>query len=218
MIDFLFDPNVAYVLLVVGFVLAILALVSPGTGIIELGALFMLFIAGYSMFSLPINLWALIVLILGVIPFVLALRLVGHWIFLLISVAALIVGTIFLFRTETGAPAIDPTLAVVASVSALGMLWIIGRRGLEAAIQAPSFDMEKLQSQIGVAQNDIYREGTVYVRGEEWTARSEDPIKAGSPVRVIGREGLMLFVEEVKSERPIEVPVVDHEDTVPDNE
>ena len=55
MIEFLLDPNVAYVALVVGFVLAILAMVSPGTGVIEVGALFMLFLAGYAMFRLPIN-------------------------------------------------------------------------------------------------------------------------------------------------------------------
>lgn len=201
MIDFLFDPNVAYVLLVVGFVLAILALVSPGTGIIELGALFMLFLAGWSMFRLPINLWALILLVLGVIPFVFALRRVKHWIFLLISLAALIVGTIFLFRTDTGAPAIDPVLAVVVSISALAVLWIIGRRGLEAVLQAPSFDLDRLQQQTGVAKNDILAEGTVYVGGEEWTARSQRPIQAGSRIRVIGREGLVLLVEEVEEEK-----------------
>lgn len=202
MIDFLFDPNVAYVLLVVGFVLAILALVSPGTGIIELGALFMLFLAGWSMFRLPINLWALIVLVLGVVPFILALRRVRHWAFLLVSLAALIVGTVFLFRTETGALAIDPVLAVIVSISALGVLTIIGRRGLEAVLQAPSFDLERLQGATGVAQNDIVEEGTVYVQGEEWTARSDRPIKAGSRIRVVGREGLSLRVKEAGADQP----------------
>jgi membrane-bound serine protease (ClpP class) len=200
MIDFLFDPNVAYVLLVVGFVLAILALASPGTGFIELGALFLLFLAGFSMFRLPINLWALIVLILGVVPFMLALRRVRHWSFLLVSLTALIVGTIFLFRTDSGAPAIDPTLAVIVSVSALGVLWIIGRRGLEAVLQAPSFDLDRLVDQTGMARNDILEEGTVYVQGEEWTARSEHQIKAGSRIRVTGREGLVLLVEELTND------------------
>jgi membrane-bound serine protease (ClpP class) len=197
MIDFLFDPNVAYVLLVVGFVLAILALASPGTGFIELGALFMLFLAGFSIIRLPINLWALIVLLIGVVPFMLALRRVRHWSFLLISLAALIVGTIFLFRTDTGAPAIDPVLAVIVSMSALGVLWVIGRRGLEAVLQTPSFDLDRLVDKTGTARNDIQAEGTVYVQGEEWTARSDHLIKAGSHVRVIGREGRVLLVEEV---------------------
>ena len=144
MIDLLLDPNVAYVFLVVGFVLAILAMVSPGTGVIEVGALFLLFLSGYAMFRLPINIWALILLLVGVIPFVIALRKARHWIFLIVSLAALIIGTIFLFRTETGLPAIDPLLAVVVSVSALGVFWIVGRRGVEAVLQAPTFDLERM--------------------------------------------------------------------------
>ncbi len=200
MFDFLFDPNVAYVLLTVGFVLAILALVSPGSGFIELGAVFLLFLAGYSMFRLPINIWALVLLLLGVIPFILTLRKVRHWAFLAVSLAALIIGTVFLFRTENGAPAIDPVLAVIVSVSALGVMWVIGRRGVEAVMQAPSFDLDRLAGKVGEARTAVHREGTVYVHGEEWTARSQEPIPAGSPVKVTGREGLVLLVEALQQE------------------
>ena len=66
--NLLLDPNVAYVILVVGFVLGVLALFTPGTGILEIGALFAIFLAGYAVYSLPINLWALILLVVGVIP------------------------------------------------------------------------------------------------------------------------------------------------------
>jgi len=44
----------------------------------------------------------------------------------------------------------------------------------------------------------VYLDGTVYVGGEEWTARSQDPIPAGMPVRVIGRDGLVVVVEPVE--------------------
>ena len=200
MVEFLLDPNVAYVLLVVGFVLAILALISPGTGIIEAGAFFMLFLAGYSMFRLPFNLWALILLLVGVVPFLIALRKAHHWIFLLISLVALIVGTVFLFRTETGAPAIDPALAVVVSLSAVGVLWIVGRRSVDAVLQAPSFDLDRLSEKTGIARTDVHDEGTVYVMGEDWTARSAALIKEGTHIRVIGREGLVLLVEPVSAD------------------
>ena len=49
--SFLFDPNVAYLLLVGGFLLAILALFAPGTGLLELGAMAMLVLAGFSIAS-----------------------------------------------------------------------------------------------------------------------------------------------------------------------
>ena len=50
--NLLFDPNVAYLLLVIGLIVAILALFAPGTGVLEVGAIFMLFLAGYGIFNL----------------------------------------------------------------------------------------------------------------------------------------------------------------------
>ncbi|TLN20492.1 nodulation protein NfeD, partial [bacterium] len=47
------DPNLAYVLLVSGFVLAVLALFTPGTGLLEIGALFALVVAGFGVATLP---------------------------------------------------------------------------------------------------------------------------------------------------------------------
>jgi membrane-bound serine protease (ClpP class) len=193
--DLLLDPNVAYVLLVSGFVLAVLALFSPGTVVLEIFAVFALFLAGYVMYKLPTNTWALILLIVGVFPFLIALRRSRNWIFLVISLAALIIGTIFIFRTESGAPAIHPVLAIFMSVTATGILWFIGRKGIEAIEQALSIDLGQLEGMVGDARTDIKRDGTVYVNGEEWSARSAVAIKAGSIVRVISREGLLLIVE-----------------------
>ena len=57
------DPNIAYVLLVVGFVLSVLALLTPGTGVIEIIGLFSMILAGYGIISNPANYWALIILL-----------------------------------------------------------------------------------------------------------------------------------------------------------
>src|SRR5512135_1053286 len=96
--EILVDPNVAYLLLVVGFVLAIMALFSPGTGVLEVGALFVLFLAGWEISQLPINLWALIVLILGVVPFIIAVRKSRNLVFLVIALVAFVVGSAYLFQ------------------------------------------------------------------------------------------------------------------------
>jgi membrane-bound serine protease (ClpP class) len=193
----LIDPNLAYVLLVSGFVLGVLALFAPGTGLLEIGALLALIVAGFGVATLPTNWWALVVLVVGVFPFLLALRRSRQWIFLAISLLALIVGSVFLFRDETGSPAVNPALAAFVSVSAVGILWIVARRGLEAASLRLSIDLSQLIGKIGEAHTDIHADGSVYVGGEEWTARSEEFIPKGAAVRVIGREGLVLHVEAV---------------------
>jgi membrane-bound ClpP family serine protease len=195
--SFLMDPNVAYVLLVTGLVLAVLALFSPGTGFLEITALAAIALAGYSILQLPVNFWALLILLLGVVPFILAVRRRSplQWVYLLVGIAALVIGTVFAFRRENGTPAIDPILAVVMSVVAVAILWLIGRKGLEVISQTPSHNLDRLIGMSGEALTDIQRSGSVYLGGENWSARSKDPIPARSIVRVTGREGLVLLVE-----------------------
>jgi membrane-bound serine protease (ClpP class) len=193
--NFLLDPNVAYFLLVAGFVMAILALFSPGTGFIEIGALFALALAAYGIINLPINTWALVILVAGVFPFILALRRSRQYIFLVIALAALIVGSVFLFRAEEGAMAVHPILAILVSILSMGLLWVIGRTGLSAMSQPLSHDLGRFIGEVGEARTDIHLGGAVYVGGEEWTARSDTFIPAGSLVKIVGRQGLILLVE-----------------------
>ncbi|MCC6147800.1 MAG: hypothetical protein IT308_09555 [Anaerolineaceae bacterium] len=193
--DFLLNPNVAYFLLVSGFLLAMLALLAPGTGFVEVAAVFLLAMAGYGVFNLPLNLWALVILILGVFPFILAVRQSRRLIFLAVSMAALVVGSVFLFRSEDEVMAVDPLLAVTVSILVVGFLWLIVRKALEAIARVPDHSLERLTGMTGMAESDVFREGTVSVGGEQWSARSETFIPAGSQVRVVGREGLVVIVE-----------------------
>jgi len=199
--NLLIDPNVAYLILVIGFILGVLALFTPGTGFLEVGVLIAIGFDGYAVYTLPINLWALILLVVGVVPFLLALRKYKRWILLVPAVASIVVGSIFLFRVDSGAPAIHPALATVVSIVAVGLLWIIARKGIEALKMTPAQDLSILIGKTGEARTDILYEGTIYVGGEEWTARSQELIRKGALARVTGREGLLLLVEPVKDKQ-----------------
>ena len=194
------DPNVAYVILVISVILGVLALFTPGTGFLEAGALLAILFSGYAMVRQPINLWALILLVIGVIPFLIALRRTRKWYYLVPAILSILVGSIFLFRTETGAPAINPILASLMSVITVLLLWIVARKGLEALRLQPSQDLSALVGQIGIARTDIRYTGTIYVAGEEWSARSEKTIREGRLAKVVGRDGLVLLVEPVEKE------------------
>jgi len=192
------DPNVAYLVLVVGFLLGVLALFTPGTGFLEIGTLFAMFWAGYSIYNLPFNLWALIILLVGVLPFLLALRRFKQWYWLVPAIISIILGSVFLFRGENGGPAINPILASVVSVLAVLFLWFIGRKSIDAMREIPNQDLSRLIGVVGEARTNIGQDGTVYAAGEEWSARSDEKIRAGSQVRIVNREGLILVVETVK--------------------
>jgi membrane-bound serine protease (ClpP class) len=195
--DFLLDPNVAYLFLVFGVLLGLLALVTPGTGALEVGTLFCLALAGYAIYNLPINLWALIVLVLSVIPFFYAIRKPKRELFLGLSILGSVVGSAFLFNGDSWLPAVNPILALAVSILTAGFLWIAIRKSLQAALSRPVHDLSTLIGQIGEAKTSIHSEGSVQVAGELWSAVSEKSIAVGSRVKVIDRQGFILKVEKI---------------------
>jgi membrane-bound serine protease (ClpP class) len=196
-VDFLLDPNIAYVILVGAALLTMMAVLNPGTGLLEIFALFMWLISGYIIFNMPINFWALGLMLLGVVLFLLSLRMFKNLVYLGLSIAAVIVGSIFLFDQPGWQPAVNPVLAVVVSVFVAGFVWIVAQKALEADRMRPAHDLEALIGAIGEAETAIGDEGSVQVAGELWSAKSDQAIPEGSQVRVVGREGFFLKVEQV---------------------
>jgi len=201
----LLNPNVAYMLLVIGLLISVLAMFSPGTGIFEIGALFMLLLAAYSIFNLPVNLWAFALLAIGIVPFVIAVRSKNQRQTLLMLIGALLafmVGSAFLFRRTSGGLAVNPILILVMSLLAVGATWLMARKSMEAITSRPTFDLDQLIGMTGRATSDIRGQGTAYVNGEEWTATSQSFIPEGKIIRVVKRRGLMLEVEQANTESP----------------
>ena len=194
--NILLDPNLAYLLLLLGLLLGMLAVVAPGTGLLELGALFCLVLAGYAVYYLSINLWALIILALSTLPFIYALRKPKREIFLALSILGLVIGSIFLFTNENGGPAVNWILALVSSVLYAGFMWVVVRKTLQAAHAQPTHDLTTLIGQVGEAKTRIHEEGSVQVAGELWSAHSKTSIPIGTHVRVVGRQGFILEVSK----------------------
>ena len=193
--DFLLNPNIAYLFLIGGFSLSLMAVLTPGTGLLEIGAFFCLIFAGYGVYNLPINFWALAILLLGVFPFIIAVRKSGRLIYLGVSILTLVIGSVYLFKGELWwQAAVNPVLAIVVSIIVGGFFWIVARKTLEADAAPLSHDLSGLIGAAGETKSHVHHEGTVQILGELWAARSEEPIPAGESIRVIHREGFILDV------------------------
>ncbi len=199
--EILINPNVAYLLLIVGVVLAIMALFAPGTGVLEVGALFILFLAGWEISQQAINIWALVLLIVGVIPFIIALRRSRNLAFLVVALVAFVVGSAYLFAgSAPWKPGVNPILAIILSIIASGYLWIAATKVLDTEKIRPRQDLTQLIGEFGEARTDIHSEGSIQLGSELWSARSEVPIREGSRVKVVKRDGFILEVEAVAEE------------------
>jgi membrane-bound serine protease (ClpP class) len=194
--DFLLDPNIAYIILLGGVLLAMLSLASPGTGLLEIGAFFCIALAGYAIYNLSFNWWALLLLGLSIVPFVYALQKPKRELYLALSILLLIVGSVFMFPRTADQAIVNPIVAIIASGLVAGFLWVAVRKSVEATTTRPTHDLTTLVGQIGEARTKINDEGSVMVAGELWSARSEKPIPAGSSIRVLRREGFILIVEK----------------------
>jgi membrane-bound ClpP family serine protease len=194
--DFLLDPNVAYLILLGGILLGLMAVVVPGTGVLEVGALFCLALTGYAVFNLSFNWWALIILVLSIFPFLYSIQKPKREIYLGLSIVLFVIGSVFLFAQDGWKPAVNPFVALVTSVLLAVFLWIVARKSMQAAQVPPMHDLEALTGSLGEAKTRIHKEGSVYIAGEMWSARSDKAISAGSSIRVVRREGFILVVEK----------------------
>lgn len=196
------NPNIIYLLIVGGLALGVLALASPGTGLLELSSISLLVAAGIlvSMAGLPINVWAIGIIIIGAALFALSVRRPRPYTLLILSILALALGSTYLFTGEEWwLPRVEPVLAVVISVALGSFFWFAARKVIEAEMSVPRHDLAALIGALGEAKSNIDNEGSVYVDGELWTARSDIPIADGAQVRVRARDGFVLIVEPVAS-------------------
>ncbi len=197
--EFLLDPNIAYLLLVFATFLVLLAVVTPGTGMLEVGALFSLLLAGYAVYHLSLHWWALLLIVFSLVPFFIAIQKPRREPWLIASILGLTVGSVFFFPAKSGLISVNPVLALSTSALYAALVWIAVRKVMQIARTKPAHDISSLVGQRGVAKTPVKEQGSVQVAGELWSARSEKAIPSGSAVQVVGREGFVLIVEHDRS-------------------
>jgi len=193
--DVLVNANIAYLLLMFGSISLLMALLTPGTHFIEGAAFFLLFLAGYEVFRLGMNWWALLILVLSLVPFIYSIRKSGRGWALALSILGIIAGSLYFFPGDGFVPAVHPVLAIIMSILSGGFLWFVTRKIMQTIRSRPLQDMDRLVGQIGQARTEVSESGSIQLASELWSARSSQPIPAGSHVRVIAREGFTLIVE-----------------------
>lgn len=193
----LLDPNVDYVVLALAFVLTVMALFAPGTGVLEVAALIALSAVGFSIARIPVNAWAIPALLAGVVMVIVAIKRDVKWYFLVSAILIILGSSAFLFSSSDRVFSAEPLLVLVVSVSLGGFIWIIGRNAGKAYKQTTRQDLDSTVGKTGRAVTAIHHSGTAMIAGQEWSAKSDSLIKPASQVRVTGREGLVLRVEKI---------------------
>ncbi len=194
------DPNVAFLLLILGFYGLLFEFYTPGWGIPgTLGAI-ALMLGFYGLSILPINYVGLALLLLGLILLVAEAVVPGFGLLTLGGIVAIILGGLMLVESPMGFPGLSPTLLIpVALASGIISLFLIHH--VWKAQRQPSHmgdaDIIGVRARAGedfTREGSLYR-GYVFVHGEWWKAVSPQPIHRNQMVCILARHDLTLHVE-----------------------
>jgi membrane-bound serine protease (ClpP class) len=190
------DPNIAYLLLMLGMMGIFFELAHPGSiypGVIGVIAIIL---ALYSLQTLPVSFAGLLLIALAVVLFVAEVLVTGFGLFALGGVVSLFIGSLMLVRSpadwlRVSLKVIVPTVAFMAF-----FFLVILQRIVSTYRRRPSSGMEGIVGETGEALEDLAPEGKIFVHGEIWNARSSQNVTKGDSVRVTAAEGMMLSVEK----------------------
>jgi membrane-bound serine protease (ClpP class) len=189
------DPNVAYVLMMLGMLGLFFELSNPGVILPGVIGGISLILAFFAFQSLPINYAGLLLILFGIVLLVAEIKIVSHGVLALGGIVAMSLGSLMLFD----APDVGFRLSwwvIVPTVGATaGLFLFVVTVGLRALGRRPMLGAPGMIGESAVARGPLDREGQVSVHGEIWRAVTEgEPIADGAPVRVIGIDGLTLKV------------------------
>ena len=201
LLDILSDPNIAYILLMLGIYGILFELYNPGSILPGVVGVISLILAFYSLHTLPINYAGFALILFAIILFIAEIKIASYGLLSVGGVISLLLGSMMLIRTDSGLEFIEISWSIIITSTALTLIFfsfIIGL-GLKAQRQKPTTGSEGIIGEQGEALSAINPEGTVRVHGEIWNARSASgSIKKGSKVQVTALHGLTVTVQEVR--------------------
>lgn len=192
----LFDPNVLYVLLLASLWVAAVAVITPGTGVLETLGIVGVLGSIVLLAQVPTQWFAVVLIGAGTLSLLVLSLLVRRT----VALAALgtvmqVAGGLIMFSDRSVSLIV---IGVMAFLSVLYLRFVLHPAHHTRQLAPAMLDDVPLVGQTGLVQSDVNPVGTVRVRGESWTARSESPLPVGAEIVVTGQDGLTLLVRSAK--------------------
>jgi membrane-bound serine protease (ClpP class) len=188
------DPNVAYVLMMLGTLGLIFELSNPGAVLPGVIGGISLILAFFAFQSLPINFAGVLLILFALVLFIAEVKIASHGVLGIGGVVAMALGSLMLYDAPEAGFRVSwvvviPTVAVTSGIFLFALT-----AGVRALSRRPQLGAEALVGATGTAYGPLTPEGQIKLQGEIWRAVADRPIPDGAPVRVVGIEGLTLHV------------------------
>ncbi|MCH8034524.1 MAG: nodulation protein NfeD [Bacteroidetes bacterium] len=199
-LSILSNPNIAYILLMLGIYGLFFELYNPGALFPGIIGGICLILAFYSMHTLPVNYAGLALIILSIILFLLEIKIVSHGALSIGGVISLFLGSMMLIDTESILEAMEISMELIIFIVVLTSAFFIFAitLGIKAQRKKPTTGIEGLIGEIGKTVTKLSPSGEITVHGEFWKAEClEGEIEEGADVEVVVVQNLKLKVKKV---------------------
>ncbi len=189
------DPNIAYILLMIGLAGLYFELSHPGAifpGVIGGIALVLAF---FALQTLPVNYAGILLIVLAIIFFIMEMKITSYGLLSVAGIISLLLGSLMMFKgigpdLKLSWRVLLPTLILVS-----GFFVFVAGLVFRAQISKPKTGSKGLVGEIGIVKKELAPEGKVFVHGELWNARSDKTVEENTKVRIVNVVNLMLEVE-----------------------
>lgn len=190
------DPNIAYLLMLIGLAGLYFEFSTPGAIIPGVVGAMSLILAFFSFQALPVNYAGLLLVALAVVLFVLEAHVPTYGMLSLGGLISLALGFLMLFdQVGVSLKLMMPTLLLIG-----GFFFVVGSLAYKSYRAKPRGGKDDLVGEVGIVRERVDPEGLVFVHGEYWRARSRERLDPGDRVEVEGVQGLLLEVKRATEE------------------
>jgi membrane-bound serine protease (ClpP class) len=195
-LDIISDPNIAYLLMLLGFYGLFFELTNPGVILPGVLGAFSLILALYSFQTLPVNYAGLLLIILAIVLFILEIKVTSYGMLTIAGLVSMTIGSIMLF--DSPLPFFQLSLKVILPAVMITTLFfsLTVYLAVKAYKRKPVTGAEGLIGLAGETRTDVHHKGQVFVNGELWQAWSDEPVKTGEKIIVEKVENLKLKVRK----------------------
>jgi len=198
MLDFLMDPNIAFILLAIGMLAVYVEFNHPGAVVPGVVGLFCILLAVFAFNLLPTRFAGVAMIAAAVVLFVLEAKLATHGILGVSGVIMMTLGAMLLVDGPIPQMRVHLTTALAVSIPFGAITVFLLTIAIRARRNKVSTGAQGLVGLIGVAQTPLAPEGKLFVRGELWNAVSDTPIEINQAVEIMRVDGLTLYVQALR--------------------
>jgi membrane-bound serine protease (ClpP class) len=189
------NPNIAYILLMIGLAGLYFELSHPGAIFPGVIGGISLVLAFFALQTLPVNYAGILLIVLAIIFFIMEMKIPSYGLLSVAGVLSLLLGSLMMFKGTGPDMRLSLTVLLPTLILISGFFVFVAGLVFRAQMSKPRTGTKGLVGEIGIVKKALTPEGKVFVHGELWNARAQEKIKKNAKVRIINVVNLMLEVE-----------------------